>query len=98
MEFDLTALEDFLLSGGYIECGMDNYNDQLTALKLIFWDSLDRLRDLAEIDDGLSDEEKSAEVFREIHRFCEDHNFKIYYTRTWVEPINGEQMTISDRS
>ena len=65
-------------------------------MKLIFWDSLDRLRELAEIDDSLSDEEKSAEVFRGIHRFCEDHNFKIYYTRTWVEPINGEEMTIFD--
>lgn len=25
------------------------------------------------------------EAMREIHKFCDDRNFKIYYTRSWVD-------------
>ena len=33
------------------------------------------------------------EAIKEIHKFCEDRNFKIHYTRTW---INGEGLKVYD--
>ena len=31
----------------------------------------------------IAEPKTEEEAMREIHKFCEDRNFKIYYTRTW---------------
>jgi hypothetical protein len=51
-------------------------------MKLIFENSQGIERVIAEVAD-------EKEAIREIHEFCEDRNFKIYYTRTWTE--NGRK-------
>lgn len=31
----------------------------------------------------ISEPETEQEAMKEIHKFCDDRNFKIYYTRSW---------------
>lgn len=50
-------------------------------MKLYFENSYGERRVIAE-------PETEEETMKEIYKFCEDRNFKIYYVRTWIEP-NG---------
>lgn len=34
----------------------------------------------------IAEPETEEEAMKEIYKFCEDRNFKIYYVRTWIEP------------
>lgn len=45
-------------------------------MKLYFENSYGERRVIAE-------PKTEEETMREIHKFCDDRNFKIYYTRTW---------------
>lgn len=53
--------------------------------------------DLINLDavDG-NDAESRRKVFATINQFCEDHHYKITYTRMWNEPMNGTEMTCLD--
>lgn len=48
-------------------------------MKLYFENSRGERRVVAE-------PETEEEAMKEIHKFCNDRNFKIYYTRSWVDP------------
>jgi hypothetical protein len=45
-------------------------------MKLYFENSYGEERIIAEV-------ANEKEAFKEIHKFCEERNFKIYYTRSW---------------
>jgi hypothetical protein len=45
-------------------------------MKLYFENSYGQERVIAEV-------ENENEAFKEIHKFCDEHNYKSYYTRTW---------------
>ena len=47
-------------------------------MKLIFSNSNGEERVIAEPKD-------EKETMKEIHKFCEERNFKVYYVRTWME-------------
>ena len=47
-------------------------------MKLIFKNSRGKERVIAEPTNG-------DEIFKEINKFLDDHNFKSYYTRVWEE-------------
>lgn len=47
-------------------------------MKLYFENSYGERRVIAE-------PETEDEAMKEIYKFCEDRNFKIYYVRTWIE-------------
>lgn len=51
-------------------------------MKLYFENSLGKERLIAEV-------ENEDEAFKEINKFCEERNFKIYYIRTWM--VNGRK-------
>ena len=46
-------------------------------MKLYFQNSLGKERVIAEV-------ENENEAFKEIHKFLDEHNYKSYYTRTWM--------------
>lgn len=48
-------------------------------MKLYFENSIGERRIIAE-------PKSEEEAYKEIHKFCEDRNFKIYYVRTWIIP------------
>jgi hypothetical protein len=48
-------------------------------MKLYFENSYGQRRIIAE-------PHTEEEAMKEIYKFCEDRNFKIYYVRTWTEP------------
>jgi hypothetical protein len=48
-------------------------------MKLYFENSYGKRRIIAE-------PHTEEEAMKEIYKFCEDRNFKIYYVRTWTEP------------
>lgn len=48
-------------------------------MKLYFENSYGERRVIAE-------PETEQEALKEIHKFCDDRNFKIYYTRSWMTP------------
>lgn len=48
-------------------------------MKLYFENSYGQRRVVAE-------PQTEEEAMKEIYKFCEDRNFKIYYVRTWIEP------------
>ena len=50
-------------------------------MKLYFENSYKERRLIAEV-------ENVEGAFKEINKFCDERNFKIYYTRTWTQP-NG---------
>lgn len=55
-------------------------------MKLYFQNSYGERRIIAE-------PKTHEEVTKEINKFCSDRNFKIYYTRTW---INDEGLKVFD--
>lgn len=54
--------------------------------KLYFYNSYNESREIATFKDGLADEEVRKVAFEEITKFCNERNFKIYYTRMWNAP------------
>ena len=48
-------------------------------MKLYFENSYKGRRLIAEV-------ENVEGAFKEINKFCDERNFKIYYTRTWAQP------------
>lgn len=55
-------------------------------MKLYFENSWGERRIIAE-------PKAEEEVMKEINKFCDDRNFKIYYVRTWV---NSEDLKVYD--
>lgn len=55
-------------------------------MKLYFENSRGERRIIAE-------PKTEEEVYKEIHKFCEDRNFKIYYTRSWRD---GDGLKVFD--
>ena len=53
-------------------------------MKLYFENSYGKRRLIAE-------PQTEEETYREIHKFCEERNFKSYYTRSWQTP-DGEKV------
>lgn len=51
-------------------------------MKLYFQNSQGKERVIAEV-------ENEEEAFKEIHKFLDEHNFKSYYTRSWM--ANGRK-------
>lgn len=51
-------------------------------MKLIFENSYGEERVIAEV-------HSEEEAYKEINKFCDERNFKIYYVRTWAE--NGRK-------
>ena len=49
---------------------------RVNGVKLYFENSYGKRRIIAE-------PETEEDAMKEIHKFCEDRNFKIYYTRSW---------------
>lgn len=45
----------------------------------------DNTREIATMPEGLNDREVFDAAMKEIRKFCDDHNFKIYYIRVWNE-------------
>lgn len=52
-------------------------------MKLYFENSRGQRRIIAE-------PENENEAWKEIHKFCEDRKFKIYYVRTWKDKDGAE--------
>lgn len=65
-------------------------------MKLYFKDSHGEMRVIAEFDNGKTDKEYLEAAEKEIKRFCDERNFKIYYTRVWHEDRSGQKMTKFD--
>lgn len=65
-------------------------------MTLYFQNSQGKLKAVAQIDDNKSVEDCRAEVFKAIHKYCDDRNFKIYYIRIWNTELDGKQMTKFD--
>lgn len=63
---------------------------------LYFKNSRGKVRKIGKIDGRMTAEKITAEVMRQIKAFCDERNFKIYYTRIWDEPLNGKLMTKFD--
>lgn len=43
-----------------------------------------------------NEEEGRRRAFAVVKQFCEDHHYKIPYTRMWNAPMNGTEMTCLD--
>ena len=52
-------------------------------MKLYFCDSNNQERIIAEVSNDV-------EAMQQINKFLDEHNYKSYYTRIWVEP-NGDK-------
>lgn len=65
-------------------------------MTLFFRSSHGEMREIAKFDDGLTDKEAINVVHKEIRKFCDKRNFKIYYTRIWNEPYDNVMMTKFD--
>lgn len=63
---------------------------------LYFRSSRGEMRNIAQFDDNLTDREAINATYDEIRKFCDERNFKIYYTRVWNEPHNDKMMTKFD--
>lgn len=65
-------------------------------MKLLFQNSRGKLRTIAKIDGRKPDKDIYKLAAEEIQRFCDERNFKIYYSRIWNEDRNGKLMTKFD--
>lgn len=65
-------------------------------MTLYFKDSHGKMRVVAEFDSGKTDKEYLEAAEQEIKKFCDERNFKIYYTRVWHTDHKGRQMTKFD--
>lgn len=60
-------------------------------MKLYFKNSSGERRIIAE-------PETEQEAMEEIHKFCNDRNFKIYYIRTWMLPDGLKKFDVGSHS
>lgn len=60
-------------------------------MKLIFENSYGEERVIAEV-------HSEEEVYKEINKFCDEHNFKSYYTRTWMRNNNEKVFDVGSHS
>lgn len=60
-------------------------------MKLYFENSYGERRIIAE-------PETEEEVYKEMNKFCEDRNFKIYYTRSWMTPDGLKKLDVGSWS
>ena len=65
-------------------------------MKLYFRNSRAKFRPIANIDGRKPDKEIAKQIVAKINEFCDERNFKIYYTRIWHEECKGKQMTKFD--
>lgn len=54
------------------------------------------MREIAELPEPATKDEFYKLAYPVIEAFCNERNFKIYYYRTWVEPVDGVYMTKFD--
>ena len=52
-------------------------------MKVYFEDRYERLREIADVN-------TKPEAFKAIAAFLDAHNYKSYYTRTWIEETKGK--------
>ena len=60
-------------------------------MKLYFENSYGEERLIAEV-------QNEEEAFKEIHKFLDDHNYKSYYTRTWMRNNNKKVYDVGSHS
>lgn len=60
-------------------------------MKLYFENSYGKERLIAEV-------QNEEEAFKEIHKFLDDHNYKSYYTRTWMRNNNEKVYDVGSHS
>jgi hypothetical protein len=67
-------------------------------MQVMFKGSNGKIRQIGSFEsDGLSDHEAHDKAYKIIKDFCDDHKFKIYYTRLWsVVDKDGVSKTIVD--
>lgn len=66
-------------------------------MKVMFRGSNGKVREIGHFKSkGMTDKEAFDKAYEFIKSFCDDHNFKIYYTRLWSVEENGESITIAD--
>lgn len=65
-------------------------------MKVFFKDSRGQMREIALLDSDLDKDKAMSAVMSEIKKFCDERNFKIYYTRVWCEEKDGIVMTKFD--
>ena len=46
----------------------------------------------------IAEPETRDDAWKEIHKFCEDRNFKIHYVRTWKTPDGAEEFDVGSWS
>lgn len=63
---------------------------------LYFKNSNGKMRKIARISDKLEINEARAAAIKEINKFCDERNFKIYYIRIWNTEVDGQPMTQFD--
>lgn len=63
---------------------------------LYFKNGMGKMRKIARISDKLEVNEARAVAIKEINKFCDERNFKIYYIRIWNTKVNGQPMTQFD--
>lgn len=63
---------------------------------LYFKNGRGKVRRIGKIDGRMTAEKITAEIDRQIKAFCDERNFKIYYTRIWNEELRGKPMTKFD--
>ena len=60
-------------------------------MKLYFQNSYGEERVIAEV-------QNEQEAYKEIKKFCEERNFKIYYTRSWMRNQNEKVYDVGSHS
>ena len=66
---------------------------------LSFKDGYGKTREIAKIDsEGKSAQEISRLIFKEIHAFCDERGFRIYYSRMWNTENNSTMIDVGSHS
>ena len=60
-------------------------------MKLYFENSIGKRRIIAK-------PKTEEEAWKEIHKFCDDRNFKIYYTRSWKTPDGAKVFDVGSHT
>lgn len=63
---------------------------------LYFKNSNGKMRKIARISDKSEINDARAAAIKEINKFCDERNFKIYYIRIWNTEVDGQPMTQFD--
>ena len=68
----------------------------INKMKLYFENAYGKVRQIGKIDGRMRRDSIKEETFRQIRKFCEEHNYNIPYIRIWNEPLNGKPATKFD--